>query len=84
MLLVFSNQANKSKHIGRELTLASKYEIPIIPVKIENVKPNEKFEYYLEDIQWYNAVVPPIEEHLSKVLKRVNEILEMMQYNINN
>ncbi len=79
MLLVFSNHANVSKHVGRELTLAAKNEIDIIPIKIEEFHPISKFEYYLVDIQWYNAIGVPLENHLNKLLDYVNEYLSQIK-----
>lgn len=79
MLLVFSNHANISKHVGRELTLAAKNEIDIIPIKLEDIKPSSQFEYYLNDIQWYNAIGVPLENHLNKLLDHVNEFMSQIK-----
>jgi len=75
MLLVFSHNANISKHVGRELTLAAKNDLNILPIKIENSQVSEKFEYYIEDIQWLNAVSYPIEKYLSIILAYIKKNL---------
>ncbi len=79
ILLVFSKQANLSKHVGRELTIGGKNEINIIPFRIEDVEPSGKFEYYLGDIQWYNAIGASLENHLNKLLDHIKLILELIQ-----
>ena len=47
MILVFSKEANKSKHVIREVERAVSKGIPIIPLRIENVIPSKAMEYYL-------------------------------------
>ncbi len=79
MLLVFTNHANISKHVGRELTLAAKNEVDIISIKIEDIEPSSKFEYYLNDIQWYDAISVPLENHLNKLLDHVNEFMSQIK-----
>ena len=75
MLIIFSKNANLSKHVGKELTIAAKAELDIIPLKIEDIKPNEKFEYYLTDIQWYDAISKPFQKHLSSLIVNINMLL---------
>lgn len=75
MLIIFSKNANNSKHMGKELTIAAKSDIDIIPFKIEDVQPNKKFEYYLTDIHWHDAIKKPIELHLTSLLVNINTFL---------
>src|ERR1051325_9846052 len=44
MVLVFSQHANISNEILKELSLASKYKLNVIPARIEDVVPSEAFE----------------------------------------
>lgn len=78
MLLVFSKHANTSKHVGRELAIAVKYEINIIPFKIEDVAFSDKLEYYLVDIQHYDAVGSSLKSHLNKLLDNIKENLNQI------
>jgi len=79
MLLIFSNHANISIHVGKELTLAAKNEIDIIPIKIDDIEPSDNLEYYLTDIQWYDAIGVPLENHLNKLLDYVNEFMSQIK-----
>jgi TIR domain len=45
MVLVFSNHANGSKQVQRELERAAHREIPIVPLRIEAASPSRVFEY---------------------------------------
>lgn len=79
MLLVFSEQANLSRHVGRELTIGGKNEMDIIPLRIEDVEPSGKFEYYLGDTQWYNAIGTSLDNHLNKLTDHIKAILEKIK-----
>lgn len=52
MVLVFSASADKSDEIKKELGLASKYKKHVIPVRIEDFFPGEKYEYELATRQY--------------------------------
>ena len=44
MVLVFSDAANASRHIPRELERAIDLEIPIVPFRIQNIEPRGSLE----------------------------------------
>ncbi len=52
MVLVFSQNANISSEILKELSLASKYKVNVIPARIEDVVPSEAFELEFATRQW--------------------------------
>src|SRR3954453_13576650 len=55
MILVFSAAANNSDEIKKELSLASRYHIPVMAVRIEDVEPSDAFAYELSTRQWLHA-----------------------------
>lgn len=55
MVLVFSDAANNSDEIKKELSLASRYHIPVMALRIEDVEPSDAFEYELSTRQWIDA-----------------------------
>lgn len=55
MVLVFSEAANRSEEISKELSLASASKIPVIPFRIEDVLPDGAFRYELATRQWIDA-----------------------------
>jgi TIR domain len=52
MVLVFSNNANNSEEIKRELALASAKRLFVLPVRIENAEPTKGFKYQLATRQY--------------------------------
>src|ERR1700691_4236038 len=52
MVLVFTANANNSNEIKKELALASQNNLLVIPVRIDDVVPNEAFAYEFATRQW--------------------------------
>ena len=55
MVLVFSDAANNSDEIKKELSLASRYHTPVMALRIEDVEPSDAFAYELSTRQWIDA-----------------------------
>lgn len=55
LVLVFSQAANNSDEIKKELSLASRYRLPLIALRIEDVEPSDAFAYELSTRQWIDA-----------------------------
>jgi tetratricopeptide (TPR) repeat protein len=53
--LVFSDAANTSDEIKKELSLASRYKVPVIALRLKDVEPTDAFAYELSTRQWINA-----------------------------
>jgi uncharacterized membrane protein YeaQ/YmgE (transglycosylase-associated protein family) len=52
MVLVFTDNANRSDEILKELALASKYKVNVIPARVDDVVPSEAFELEFATRQW--------------------------------
>ena len=74
-ILVFSKQANESDHVYREVAKAFSACLVVVPFKIEAVSPTASLGYYLNTVQWLDAVNPPLEPHLSTLVERVKSLL---------
>jgi tetratricopeptide (TPR) repeat protein len=55
VVLVFSDAANTSNEIKKELSLASRYHVPVIALRLKDVEPSDAFAYELSTRQWINA-----------------------------
>lgn len=55
VVLVFSDAANTSDEIKKELSLASRYHVPVIALRLVDVEPSDAFAYELSTRQWINA-----------------------------
>jgi TolB-like protein len=52
---VFSGAANHSAEIKKELSLGSRYRVPLIAFRIEEVEPGDAFAYELSTSQWIDG-----------------------------
>lgn len=75
MIVVFSNNANASHHIQREVERAITQGIPVIPLRIEDVMPRGDLEYFLSSAHWMDAITPPIERHFENLAAQVRRLL---------
>ena len=76
MLCVLSGTANQSEDVEREISLACSKRKVVIPMRIEDVKPSEKLEYFLGNVQWFDAIDPPIDRHLWNITERINAAIK--------
>jgi hypothetical protein len=52
LVVLFSLNANRSRQMARELARADELGLPIIPLRLENVKPEGDLAFFLGNIQW--------------------------------
>lgn len=50
--VVVSRSANGSAAVKREVELASRFERPLIPIRIDGSEPGAGLDYYLNNVQW--------------------------------
>jgi hypothetical protein len=75
MVLVFSASSNASEDVSRELMLAAKNKLVIIPFKIENIEPEPGKDYYLARTHWLDAINPPTQEQIQELVNRVEMLV---------
>jgi len=76
MIIVFSSKSNTSDHVIRELSKAVSRGIIIIPFRIEDVPPSQEMEYLIGIPHWLDALTPPLERHIEKLVQTVKILLE--------
>jgi hypothetical protein len=76
MVLVFSGNANTSKHIGREVERAISKGLPVIPFRIEDIEPSESMEYFISAQHWLDAFTKPLEQHLDRLADNVRRLID--------
>lgn len=74
-ILVLSKNSSNSIHVLNEINSAVNAGITILPFKVDESELNESMEYYLGRTHWMDALTPPLEEH---ILKLVNTIRKHM------
>ncbi len=67
MLLVFSSNSNDSSQVRREIERAIHNDLPVFPVRIENVVPSKAMEYYISSNHWMDIFGGNFESNLKNL-----------------
>ena len=54
MIVVFSQHANDSRQMAREVEVADSRHVPILPVRVAEIEPAGDMEYFLGNRQWFD------------------------------
>ena len=76
MVLVFSSRANYSQQILREVQRAFDRGVSVVPFRIEDVGPAKSLAYYMGPVHWLDALTPPFEAHLEKLVVSIGGFLQ--------
>ncbi|QRN82080.1 TIR domain-containing protein [Chloroflexota bacterium] len=75
MVMVLSDNSNHSRQVLREVERATAKEVIIIPFRIENIDPTGAMAYFLSAEHWLDALTPPLEKHINKLVRTVSAFL---------
>jgi hypothetical protein len=75
MVLIFSGNANQSAQVQREVDQAFGKGKTVVPLRIEDVKPSDELAFYLDTVHWLDALTPPVERNLEKLVATVQALL---------
>ena len=75
MVLILSNESIASPHVHRELERAVEKNIPIIPLRIEDVSLSKEYEYLLSTTQWLDAFGPERVTKYTELSERISHLL---------
>jgi hypothetical protein len=64
LVLVYSEHANTSPQVRREIERAVHKGIAIVPLRIEDVPMSKSLEYFISTPHWLDALTPPLQRHL--------------------
>ncbi len=76
VLLVFSNAANSSSQVRREIERALSKEKIIVPFRIERVMPSRAMEFALGNTHWLDALTPPLEHYLVQLCDTIARLIQ--------
>jgi TolB-like protein/Tfp pilus assembly protein PilF len=74
-VVVFSQSANASEHVRREVAKAVSLGLAVIPFRTEEVNPSSSLSYFLGTVHWLDAITPPLPKHLKALTERVRQML---------
>ena len=75
MILIFSQNANSSGPIKREVERAVNKDTYIIPLRLDETQPTRSLEFFISTSQWMDAFPPPVEKHFARLMSAVKTVL---------
>ena len=75
MVLIFSANANQSPQVRREVERAIAKSVPILPLRIEDIRPQGAMEFALSNTHWLDAFAAPADERLAQLADSVMALL---------
>ncbi len=75
-VLIFSSDADHSEQVQKEVDRAIHAKLPIIPFKIDNLRPSAAMEYYLCNTQWLDAYSGGWINYLDKLVETCKMTLD--------
>jgi hypothetical protein len=75
VVLVFSEDTNRSEYVRREVALAAEAGAVVLPVRVANVTPSGAMRYYLAQVHWidvfqsFDRGLPAITDAVKRVLQ---------------
>lgn len=76
IVVVFSQSANNSKHVLREIERAVDKNIIVIPFKIDEVMPSDSMEFFLKVAHWLEAHDQGLDKGIDKLKTTIAAILD--------
>ena len=80
MVLIFSKSSNNSPHVLTEVNRAMSKGLIIIPFRLEDIPLSKEMEYLIGTRHWLDAMSPPLERHITKLVNDVAHLLKDAGY----
>ena len=75
LLLLFTANANRSDYVLREVNLAVKQKVPILPVRLDGTPISRDMEFYIDVAHWIAAADGHVDPHLGKITQGCRNLL---------
>jgi TIR domain/Novel STAND NTPase 2 len=75
-LLILSSASNDSPQVEMEVDRAASKDITILSFRIDHVSLSKTMEFYLSSRHWLDATTPPLEKHLSILIRTVKNLFQ--------
>ena len=74
LVLVFSEAANESQFVRREVERAVSKTRPVFPVRVREAQPSGALEFFIASAQWVDAFKTPLQQSLAPVVAAVGAL----------
>lgn len=74
VVLVLTEEANRSKAVENEIERAFGYGKVIVPVRLRDIKPSQQLEFFVSNAQWVDAMESPLRTRVSEIINIVRAV----------
>ena len=74
MVIILSGNSRSSNQNVREVELAVANNVIIIPFQIDNINPAGVMADLLSPEHWLDAISPPLEKHIQKLIDVISSL----------
>jgi hypothetical protein len=74
VIFLMTDESNRSPAVESEIERAFSYQKIIIPIRLKNISPSKKIEFYVAKSQWIDAILEPLKKRLHLVKDVVQAI----------
>jgi predicted ATPase/class 3 adenylate cyclase len=82
LVIIFSENSNRSNQVAREVERAVANNIVVIPFRIQNVEPTGSIAYFISSEHWLDAVTPHLDDHIEKLKNVLQYFLSVQSSSI--
>ena len=76
LVIIFSENSNNSRHVIKEVERAVSKGSVVVPFRVQDILPSGAMEYFLSSEHWLDALTPPLDSHLIKLVSTVRAVVK--------
>jgi hypothetical protein len=76
MVIVFTENANISKYVCKEVERAVSKGAVVVPVRFQDIMPSKSLEFFLSSNHWLDAIDPPLERHFDQLAATIRALID--------
>lgn len=74
VVLLLTDEANKSKPVESEVERGYSNQKTIVPIRLREIKPSLGLEFFVSNAQWVDAIVSPLKGRIDQIINIVHAI----------
>ncbi len=76
MIVVFTDESNKSPQVLNEITNAVSAGVTIVPFKMTKEPPSASLQYFFANVHWLDAVDEPLNQSIESLCEKVRPLVQ--------
>ncbi|MDP3521453.1 MAG: toll/interleukin-1 receptor domain-containing protein [Hydrogenophaga sp.] len=73
-LLILTKESNISAAVANEVERAFSYQKTIVPVRVDDIRPQKEIEFFVSNAQWMDAIHTPLKSRTDEIAQIVHAI----------